>query len=81
MVSSSTVLTTVLAVLKPSATSTRPSGSVPCACPARLPIIGGPGLNPLQQIWKIRVDVVELPIESAPSAISSRPVPHGEMPP
>ena len=43
--STSTVLTVVLAVLKPSATSTRPSGSLPCACPARLPIIGGPALN------------------------------------
>ena len=42
---SSTVLTVVLAVLKPSATSTRPSDRVPCACPARLPIIAGPALN------------------------------------
>src|SRR5689334_15932024 len=41
LVSSSTVLTVVVAVLKPSATSTRPSGKVPCACPARLPIIAG----------------------------------------
>ncbi|PYK25919.1 MAG: hypothetical protein DME52_07470 [Verrucomicrobia bacterium] len=43
--STSTVLTVVFAVLKPSATSTRPSGSLPCACPARLPIIGGPARN------------------------------------
>src|SRR6478609_1509964 len=45
LVSSSTVLTVEVAVLKPSATSTRPSGRVPCACPARLPIIAGPALN------------------------------------
>ena len=44
-VSNSTVLTPVLAVSRPSATSTRPSGRVPCACPARLPSIGGPALN------------------------------------
>ena len=43
--SSSTLLVVVLAVSKPSATSTRPSGSVPCACPALEPIIAGPALN------------------------------------
>ena len=39
LASSSTALVVVLAVSKPSATSTLPSGKVPCACPARLPII------------------------------------------
>ena len=81
MVSSSTVLTVVLAVLKPSATSTRPSGSVPCACPARLPIMAGPALNVPPLMAKIWVPVVEAPVESAPSAISSWPVPKGAMPP
>jgi len=80
-VSSSTVLTVVLAVLKPSATSTRPSGRVPCACPARLPIIAGPALNVPLLMVKMWVAVVELPMESAPSVISSWPVPKGEMPP
>src|SRR6516162_8150795 len=79
VVSSSTVLTTVVAVLKPSATSTRPSGRVPCACPARLPIIGGPALNVPLLIVKMVVAVVEAPVESAPSVISSWPVPNGEM--
>ena len=59
MVSSSTVLTVVLAVLKPSATSTRPSGRVPCACPARLPIIAGPALNVPPLMVKMWVAVVE----------------------
>src|ERR1051326_2816064 len=81
VVSSSTVLTTVLAVLKPSATSTRPSGSVPCAWPARLPIIAGPALNVPLLIVKMWVDVVELPLESAPSVISSCPVPNGDIAP
>ena len=57
--SSSTVLTVVLAVLKPSATSTRPSGRVPCACPARLPIIAGPALNVPPLMVKMWVAVVE----------------------
>jgi hypothetical protein len=69
--STSTVLTVVLAVLKPSATSTRPSGSLPCACPARLPIIGGPALNRPSLMVKRWVAVVELPMESAPSVMSS----------
>jgi hypothetical protein len=81
MVSSSTVLTVVLAVLKPSATSTRPSGRVPCACPARLPISGGPALNVPLLMVKIWVPVVEAPVESAPSVISNWPVPKGEMAP
>jgi hypothetical protein len=81
MVSSSTVLTVVLAVLKPSATSTRPSGRVPCACPARLPIIAGPALNVPLLMVKMWVEVVEAPLESAPSVISSWPVPKGEIPP
>src|SRR5437016_10857956 len=81
VVSSSTVLTVVLAVLKPSATSTRPSGRVPCACPARLPIMAGPALNVPLLMVKMWVAVVELPMESAPSVISSWPVPKGEMPP
>ena len=81
VVSSSTVLTVVLAVLKPSATSTRPSGRVPCACPARLPIIAGPALNVPPLMVKMWVAVVEEPLASAPSVISSWPVPKGEMPP
>ncbi len=68
---SSTVLTVVLAVLKPSATSTRPSNRVPCACPARLPIIGGPALNAPLLMVKMWVELVETPMESAPSVISS----------
>jgi len=84
-VSSSTVLTVVLAVLKPSATSTRPSNRVPCACPARLPIIGGPALKVPLLIVKIWVELVETPMESAPSVISSWPalkgLTKGEMPP
>ena len=81
MVSSSTVLTVVLAVLKPSATSTRPSGRVPCACPARLPIIAGPALNVPLLMVKMWVAVVEEPLASAPSVITSWPVPKGETPP
>src|SRR6476659_9711907 len=81
VVSSSIVLTVVLAVLKPSATSTRPSGRVPCACPARLPIIAGPALNVPLLMVKMWVAVVEEPLASAPSVISSWPVPKGEMPP
>src|SRR6476661_1009341 len=81
VVSSSTVLTVVLAVLKPSATSTRPSGRVPCACPARLPIIAGPALNVPPLMVKTWVAVVEEPRASAPSVINSWPVPKGEMPP
>jgi hypothetical protein len=81
MVNSSTVLTVVLAVLKPSATSTRPSGRVPCACPARLPIIAGPALNVPLLMVKMWVLVVDAPVLSAPSVISSWPVPKGEMPP
>jgi hypothetical protein len=81
MVNSSTVLTVVLAVLKPSATSTRPSGRVPCACPARLPIIAGPALNVPLLMVKMWVLVVDAPLLSAPSVISSWPVPKGEMPP
>ena len=80
-VSSSTVLTTVVAVLKPSATNTRPSGRVPCACPARLPIIAGPALNVPLLIVKMWVAVVERPLAFAPSVTSSWPVPRGEMPP
>jgi len=48
--SNSTRLVTVVAVLKPSATSTRPSGSWPCACPARFVIIDGPALKVLVEI-------------------------------
>jgi hypothetical protein len=70
-VSSSTVLTVVVAVLKPSATSTRPSGRVPCACPARLPIIAGPALNVPPLMVKMWVLVVDAPVLSAPSVISS----------
>src|SRR5262249_61472294 len=81
LVSSSTVLTVVVAVLKPSATSTRPSGRMPCACPARLPISGGPALNVPLLMVKMRVAVVETPLESAPSVISSWPVPTGEIAP
>src|SRR5262245_7805958 len=81
VVSNSTVLTTVVAVLKPSATNTRPSGSVPCACPARLPIIAGPALKVPLLMVKMCVPVAEAPVESAPSVISSWPVPKGEMAP
>ena len=83
VVSSSTVLTVVLAVLKPSATSTRPSGRVPCACPARLPIIAGPALNVPLLMVKMWVAVVELPLASAPSVITSWPElkPKGAMAP
>lgn len=81
VVSSSTVLMVVLAVSKPSATSTRPSGSAPCACPARLPIMAGPALNVPPLMANICVPVVEAPVESAPSAISSWSVPKGAMPP
>src|SRR4029077_19215827 len=81
VVSSSTVLTVVLAVLKPSATSTRPSGRVPCACPARLPIIAGPALNVPPLMVKMWVAVVDAPVLPAPAVSSSCPVPKGETPP
>src|SRR6476469_3679879 len=48
--SNSTRFVTVVAVLKPSATRTRPSGSWPCACPARFVIIDGPALKVLVEI-------------------------------
>src|SRR4029453_8992056 len=53
--SSSTVLTMVVDVSKPSATSTRPSVNVPCACPERLASRFGPALNELVAMVKIRV--------------------------
>src|SRR5438045_9760129 len=71
VVSSSTVLTVVLAVLKPSATSPRPSGRVPCACPARLPTIAGRGRYVPLLLAKRRVAVVALPLAPARSVMRS----------
>ena len=81
VVSSSTVLTVVVDVLRPSATSTRPSGSVPCACAARLPSMAGPAPNVPLPMVKMWVALVGLKPPSAPSVINSWPVPKGEMPP
>ena len=61
----------VEAVLKPSTTITRPSGSVACPCPARVPSMGGPTANVPVLIVKMCVPVVDAPVESAPSDISS----------
>ena len=74
IVSSSTVLTVVFAVLKPSATSTRPSGSVPCACPARLPIIAGPALNVPLLMVKMRGNTIRHCVDQSMYAHSLSPV-------
>jgi hypothetical protein len=81
-VSSSTVLIEVAVdPLKPSATITRPSASVPCACPERFSSNVGPALKvPLLMVkmWVV-LPATKAPVE--PSVISSWPVPNGEMPP